>query len=83
MLFTRVRVHSFASVEDSVLLPKVEVGRNCVVRRAVIDRGCILPEGMRIGIDPDADRARFHVSEDGVVLVTPEMLGQARGPGGY
>jgi glucose-1-phosphate adenylyltransferase len=76
MLFTRVRVHSFAVVEDSVLLPKVEVGRNCVIRRAVIDRGCSIPEGTRIGVDPDADRARFRVSENGVVLVTRAMLGQ-------
>lgn len=76
MLFTRVRVHSFSLVEDSVILPSVEIGRNCVVRRAVIDRGCRLPEGMRIGLDPEQDRARFHVSEGGVVLVTPEMLGQ-------
>jgi glucose-1-phosphate adenylyltransferase len=76
MLFTRVRVHSFAVVEDSVLLPKVEVERNCIVRRAVIDRGCRIPEGMRIGVDPDEDRRRFRVTEQGVVLVTPDMLGQ-------
>ncbi len=78
MLFTRVRVHSFALVEDSVLLPKVEVGRNCVIRKAVIDRGCVIPDGTRIGVDPDEDRKRFHLSPGGVVLVTPAMLGQGR-----
>lgn len=78
MLFARVRVHSFALVEDSVLLQDVDVGRGCVVRRAVIDRGCVLAHGTQIGVDPEADRARFHVSEGGVVLVTPEMLGQGR-----
>ncbi len=76
MLFTRVRVHSFSLVEDSVLLPSVEIERNCVIRRAVIDKRCRIPEGMRIGVDLDEDRRRFHVSESGVVLVTAEMLGQ-------
>ncbi|HQP67893.1 MAG TPA: glucose-1-phosphate adenylyltransferase [Quisquiliibacterium sp.] len=76
MLFTRVRVHSFSLVEDSVLLPSVEVERNCVIRRAVIDKRCRIPEGTRIGVDPDEDRRRFHVSDSGVVLVTAEMLGQ-------
>lgn len=76
MLFTRVRVHSFSLVEDSVLLPSVEVERNCIIRRAVIDKRCSIPEGTRIGVDPDEDRRRFHVSASGVVLVTAEMLGQ-------
>jgi len=76
MLFTRVRVHSFSLVEDSVLLPSVEVERNYVIRRAVIDKRCRIPEGTRIGVDPDEDRRRFHVSDSGVVLVTAEMLGQ-------
>lgn len=76
MLFTRVRVHSFSLVEDSVLLPSVEVERNCIIRRAVIDKRCRIPEGTRIGVDPDEDRRRFHVSASGVVLVTAEMLGQ-------
>lgn len=76
MLFTRVRVHSYSLVEDSVLLPSVDIGRNCVIRGAVLDRGCRIPEGMRIGVDLEEDRKRFHVSEGGIVLVTPDMLGQ-------
>ena len=76
MLFSRVRIHSYTEIRDSVIHPDVEVGRNCVIRKALIDRGCIIPPGTRIGIDPEEDRARFHVSEKGVVLVTPEMLGQ-------
>ncbi len=76
VLFARVRVHSYASVEDSVLLPDVEIGRSCVIRRAVIDRGCRIPEGTRIGVDAAQDRRRFRVSGQGVVLVTPDMLGQ-------
>jgi glucose-1-phosphate adenylyltransferase len=59
-----------------VLLPSVEVERNCVIRRAVIDKHCRIPEGTRIGVDPVDDRRRFHVSDGGIVLVTADMLGQ-------
>jgi len=76
MLFTRARVHSYSLVEDSVVLPSVDVGRHCVVRRAVIDKHCRIPDGTRIGVDAAEDRRRFHVSEGGIVLVTPDMLGQ-------
>lgn len=76
LLFSNVRVHSYCSVEDSVILPNVDLARGVVVKRAVIDKYCRLPEGMRVGVDPDEDRRRFHVSERGVTLVTPEMLGQ-------
>jgi glucose-1-phosphate adenylyltransferase len=76
LLFSNVRVNSFSRVEDSVVLPDVNVGRKCRITRAVIDRGCEIPEGTVIGEDPAADAERFHVSEGGVVLVTPEMLGQ-------
>jgi glucose-1-phosphate adenylyltransferase len=76
LLFSRVHVHSFSMIEDSVLLGDNDVGRHCVVRRAVIDKGCNLPPGTRIGVDPDEDRRRFLVTERGVTLVTPDMLGQ-------
>jgi glucose-1-phosphate adenylyltransferase len=77
LLFSNVRVNSFAYVADSVILPDVVVGRNCTVRNAILDRYCQLEEGTVIGLDPAADRkAGFHVSEGGVTLVTPEMLGQ-------
>jgi glucose-1-phosphate adenylyltransferase len=76
LLFSRVFVHSFAEVEDAVILPNVEIGRHCRIRRAVIDKNCKIPEGMTIGYDAEADRKRFHVTERGVCLVTPEMLGQ-------
>ena len=76
LLFSNVHVHSFSSVEDSVLLPNVEIGRNVVIRRAVIDKLCVIPEGMKIGVNLEEDRKRFYVSEGGVVLVTPDMLGQ-------
>lgn len=76
LLFSNVRVETHALVEDSVVLPNVRIGHHCRVRHAVIDKGCVLADGMVIGHDPEADRARFHVSARGVVLVTPDMLGQ-------
>lgn len=74
LLFPRVRVHSFSEISDSVIFPNVEIGRNCRIHKALIDRYCKIPDGMVIGHDLDADRKRFHVSPKGVVLVTPEML---------
>ncbi len=76
LLFSNVTVHSFSEIEDAVVFPEVEIGRHCVIRKAIIDRGCIIPPGTHIGVDPKNDVARFHVSDKGVVLVCPEMLGQ-------
>jgi glucose-1-phosphate adenylyltransferase len=76
LLFSNVKVHSRAKLEDAVVLPNVEVGEGCRITRAVIDKGCRIPPHTVIGEDHEADAARFHVSEGGVVLVTPEMLGQ-------
>jgi glucose-1-phosphate adenylyltransferase len=76
LLFSNVRVNSYAMLQDVVALPNVEIGRNCCITRAVIDKWCKLPDGTVIGEDPEQDAERFYVSPDGVVLVTPEMLGQ-------
>jgi glucose-1-phosphate adenylyltransferase len=76
LLFSQVHVHSYSTVEDSVILGNVDIERHAVIRRAVIDKHCRLPAGTRIGVDPEEDRRRFHVTERGVVLVTPDMLGQ-------
>jgi glucose-1-phosphate adenylyltransferase len=76
LLFSNVRVNSYSEVDHTVVLPDVNIGRNCRITKAVIDRGCDIPEGTVIGEDPEADAERFYVSEQGVVLVTPEMLGQ-------
>jgi glucose-1-phosphate adenylyltransferase len=75
LLSTNVRVHSYADIRDSVVLPDVTIGRGAVVSRAVIDRHCTIPAGLQIGVDEQADRERFHVSPGGVVVVTQEMLG--------
>ena len=78
LLSTNVHVHSFCTIEDTVVLPSVDIGRNCQVRRAIIDKECRLPEGFRVGFDLEEDRRRgFHVTEKGIVLVTPGMLESA------
>lgn len=76
LLFSHVRINSYSEIENTVVLPDVEVKRHCKIRKAIIDKGCVIPKGTIIGYDPVADAERFYVSEGGVVLVTPEMLGQ-------
>jgi glucose-1-phosphate adenylyltransferase len=64
------RVHSWATVTDSVLLDGVKVGRHAVVRRAIIDKNVSIPENARIGLDPEEDRARgLTVTESGLVVI--------------
>jgi glucose-1-phosphate adenylyltransferase len=46
----------------------------CNIKTAILDEGCEIPDGMQIGMDATADAARFHVTDHGVVLVTPDML---------
>jgi glucose-1-phosphate adenylyltransferase len=74
VLFSKVRLHSYSKVEEAVLLPEVEVGRRCHLRKVVIDKGCKIPAGMQIGLDPVEDARRFVRTEQGVVLVTRAML---------
>ncbi|MDO6681710.1 MULTISPECIES: glucose-1-phosphate adenylyltransferase [unclassified Oceanobacter] len=71
------RIHSYCHVKDTVMLPNVNVHRYCRIQNAVIDKDCEIPEGTIIGEDPEADRQRFYVDESGIVLVTPDMLGQS------
>lgn len=65
-----VRVNSFAHVESSILFGDVDVGRHATIRRAIIDKGVRVPEGARIGCDPEEDRRRFPVTDQGIVLVS-------------
>jgi len=74
VLFSSVRVHSYATVNWSVLLPGVQVGRGARLTRAVVDRGCSIPDGMVIGEDDALDAERFYRSENGITLVTRDML---------
>ncbi len=76
LLFSGVRVEGHSLVEDTVVLPQVRIGERAVLKRAVVDRGCSLPDDTVIGVNPEADRKRFLVTERGITLVTLAMLGQ-------
>ncbi len=70
----RVRVRSYSEVSDSVLLDGVQVGRNCQIRKSIIDKNVVVPDGTRIGVDHDHDRARgFVVTESGIVVIGKEQ----------
>ncbi|HKW85301.1 MAG TPA: glucose-1-phosphate adenylyltransferase [Burkholderiaceae bacterium] len=74
VLFSNVRVHSHSNVNWSVLLPGVQVGRRARLTRVVVDRGCFVPDDIVIGEDAEQDAKRFYRSENGITLVTREML---------
>ena len=74
VLFSEVRVHSFCHVEQAVLLPNVTLNRHCRLRRVVVDRNCELPQGLVVGEDAELDAQRFERTENGVVLITKDML---------
>ena len=75
LLFSKVRVHSYCTVEGAVILPGAVIGANSKIKKVIIDRNCVIPEGTEIGIDHDIDRANgFRVTDKGVVLVTREMI---------
>lgn len=77
LLFSNVRIRSYSEINESVILPEVVVGRNCRITKAIIDRGCEIPDGFEVGYDHAADKARgFRVSAGGVVVITKDMLGQ-------
>jgi glucose-1-phosphate adenylyltransferase len=69
ILSPRVNVHSYAEVEDSILLHGAEVHRHAVVRRAILDKNVQILAGVKIGVDLESDRERFHVSEGGIVVI--------------
>ena len=76
VLFSNVKVHSYATLEDAVVLPDVTIGRHARLKKVVIDKGCIIPEGLEAGFDRERDAKSFHVTPNGVTMITPEMLGQ-------
>ncbi|MBT8149476.1 MAG: glucose-1-phosphate adenylyltransferase [Pseudomonadales bacterium] len=80
LLFSHVRVNDYSTVEQSIVLPDVVIGQRCTVHKAIIDRGCELPEGTTVGVNREQDLAQgFRVTEKGVTLVTRGMLGQPEG----
>ncbi len=74
LLFSNCRINSYCRLQESVLLPEVNVGRHARLTRVVIDHGCHIPEGMVIGEDPAEDARRFERTDKGITLVTREML---------
>ncbi|MSQ66763.1 MAG: glucose-1-phosphate adenylyltransferase [Gammaproteobacteria bacterium] len=78
LLFSNVRVELGSELQGCVVMPDVRIAAGCRIRRAIIDRGCDIAADTRIGFDLERDAKHFHVSPEGVVLVTPESLGQAR-----
>jgi len=78
LLFSNVKVNSYAKVEDAVILPDVDIGRSARISKAIIEKGCSIPEGLVVGENPEEDAKRFYVSPGGVTVITPEMLGMSR-----
>ena len=76
LLFSDVHVHSYSNVEDSVLLPNVTVSRSATLKRVVVDKNCVIPEGLTVGINAKEDRKNFFVTNKGITLITRQMLGQ-------
>ena len=74
LLFTGVRVNSYASVEEAVVMPYVNVGRSARLKNVVIDSGVQIPEGLVIGEDPELDAKRFRRTDRGICLVTKQMI---------
>ena len=78
--FDRVKIDEDSSVDHCVVLPQVQIGKNCTLKDCIIDRHCIIPDGMEIGVDKALDSKRFRVSSTGkVVLVTSAMLKKLQG----
>lgn len=74
LLFTGVRVNSYSNLEEAVILPDCEIGRKVRLKKVVLDRGVIVPEGLVVGEDPVLDAQRFRRTEAGVCLVTQSMI---------
>jgi len=74
LLFTWVRVNSYASVENAVILPYVDIGRSARLTNVVVDRGVQIPPGLIVGEDPAFDAQRFRRTDQGVCLITQPMI---------
>ena len=74
LLFTGVHVHSYSKIENTVILPYVDVGRRTRLKNVIIDRGVRIPEGLVVGEDPELDAKRFRRTEQGICLITQPMI---------
>ena len=76
VIFFNTQIETGTYVKESVILPKVRIGRNCKLIRCIVDKGTVIPDNFEIGVNIDEDRKRFLVTEQGIVLVTPGMMNQ-------
>ena len=76
VLFSNVHVREGSYLEGAVILPDVRIGQGVTLKNVVVDKGCMIPNGTVIGVDPAEDARRFYTTAKGVTLVTPEMMGQ-------
>lgn len=76
VVFFGCKIENFSLIKNCVILPKVSIGKNCRITRAIIDKACDIPDDTVIGENLEEDAKRYHVTKEGIVLVTPEMLGQ-------
>jgi len=79
LLFTGVHSHSYACIDQAVVLPYAQIGRRARLSRVVIDRGVIIPDGLVVGEDPEHDAARFRRSPRGICLITQPMIDALQG----
>ncbi len=77
LLFTNVTVDEKSDVDESVILPDCTIGQGCRLLRVVLDRYCAVPAGTVIGYSQSEDREHFHVTDNGITLVTQQMLEKA------
>jgi len=73
ILHRGVKVNSYAKVTDSILMDGVQVGRYAELNRVICDKGVVIPEGMKVGLDPERDRELFTVTQKGIVVIPKEM----------
>jgi glucose-1-phosphate adenylyltransferase len=78
LLFTGVKMGSFSSAEEAVILPYCNIGRGARLNRVIIDSGVRIPEGLIVGEDAELDARRFRRSENGVCLITKAMIEQLK-----
>ena len=74
LIFTGVRVNSYAHLSEAVVLPECVIGRKARLSRVVLDRGVIIPEGLVVGEDPELDAKRFRRTAKGICLITQPMI---------
>jgi glucose-1-phosphate adenylyltransferase len=76
VIFFNTQIETGTYIKESVILPKVRIGKNCNMHRCIVDKGTVIPDNFEVGVNPEEDRKRFIVTDEGIVLVTPGMMNQ-------